>query len=178
MLKARHRKASEASRLSLNTPLSPNLHVFTNQGALWIQVFRYLWRLHYISTIDYISDNWRLIQFPAPFPSWKVRGWDLRSGLFPALSINKDVTVISNCSPPMVSQWTLAGSQHEELCPWQRSWERRLRHTQRRDRASGNPLFPSIYPQNQSLPTLLFHALTYTSDFMGGCSPPVLSEKE
>ena len=42
---------------------------------------------------------------------------------------------------------------------------------QRQDRASGNPLFPSIYPQNQSLPTLLFYALTYTSDFMGGCSP-------
>ena len=40
------------------------------------------------------------------------------------------------------------------------------------------PLFPSIYPQNQSLSTLLFHALAYTSDFMGGCSPPVLSEKE
>ena len=39
-------------------------------------------------------------------------------------------------------------------------------HTQRRDRASGNPLFPSIYPQNQSL----FYALTYTSDFKGGCS--------
>ena len=38
---------------------------------------------------------------------------------------------------------------------------------QRWDRASGNPLFPSIYPQNQSL----FYALTYTSDFMGGCSP-------
>ena len=49
---------------------------------------------------------------------------------------------------------------------------------QRPDQASGHPLFPSIYPQNQSLPTLLFHALAYTSDFMGGCSPPVLSEKE
>ena len=31
-----------------------------------------------------------------------------------------------------------------------------------------NALFPSIYPQNQSLPTLLFHALTYISDFTGG----------
>ena len=31
--------------------------------------------------------------------------------------------------------------------------------------------FPSIYPQNQSLPTLLSYALTYTSDFTGGCSP-------
>ena len=29
--------------------------------------------------------------------------------------------------------------------------------------------FSSIYPQNQSLPTLLLCALTYTSDFMGGC---------
>ena len=36
-------------------------------------------------------------------------------------------------------------------------------HTQRRDQASGNPLFLSIYPQNQSL----FYALTYTSDFTG-----------
>ena len=38
---------------------------------------------------------------------------------------------------------------------------------QRWDRASGNPLFPSIYPQNQSL----IYALTYTSDFTGRCSP-------
>ena len=45
------------------------------------------------------------------------------------------------------------------------------------DRASGNPLFPSIYPQNQSLPTLLFHALTYTSDFTGGWPPLPLSKK-
>ena len=42
-------------------------------------------------------------------------------------------------------------------------------HTQRQDRASGNPLFPSIYPQNQSL----FYALTYTSDFMGGGLSPI-----
>ena len=42
---------------------------------------------------------------------------------------------------------------------------------QRWDRASGDPLFPSIYPQNQSLLTLLLYALTYTSDFMGGLSP-------
>ena len=48
-------------------------------------------------------------------------------------------------------------------------------HTQRRDQASGNPLFPSIYPQNQGL----FYALTYTSDFTGGSPPsPFLSEKE
>ena len=40
-------------------------------------------------------------------------------------------------------------------------------HVQRCDQASENPLLLSIYPQNQSLSTLLFHALTYTSDFMG-----------
>ena len=71
-----------------------------------------------------------------------------------------------------------AGSQREELHPWQRSWGRRLWHMQRWDRGSGNPLFPSIYPQNQSLPTLLFHALTYTSDFTGVWPPLPLLEKE
>ena len=50
------------------------------------------------------------------------------------------------------------------------------RHTQRRDGASGVPL-EILYPQNQSLSTLLLCALTYTSDFMGGCPPPPLSEK-
>ena len=38
--------------------------------------------------------------------------------------------------------------------------------------------FLSTYPPNQSLPTLLLCALTYTSDFIGGCPPPPLSEKE
>ena len=33
-------------------------------------------------------------------------------------------------------------------------------------------------PQTQSLPTLLFYALTYTSDFTGGWPPLPLSEKE
>ena len=46
---------------------------------------------------------------------------------------------------------------------------------QRQDRASGNPLFPSIYSQNQGLPTLMFYALTYTSDFTGGCPPTTIS---
>ena len=39
--------------------------------------------------------------------------------------------------------WISAGSQREELHPWQRSRGRRLRHTQRRDRASGNPCSPA-----------------------------------
>ena len=39
------------------------------------------------------------------------------------------------------------------------------------------PPVPEHLPQNQSLPTLLLHALTYTSDFTEG-RPPPLSEKE
>ena len=35
--------------------------------------------------------------------------------------------------------------------------------------------FSSIYPQNQSLPTLLLCALTYTSDFIGGGLSPTTS---
>ena len=36
----------------------------------------------------------------------------------------------------------------------------------------------SIYPHHQSLPTLLLCALTYTSDFTGGCPPLPVSEKK
>ena len=72
-----------------------------------------------------------------------------------------------------------AGSQREELRPRQRSWGRRLGICQGGIEPQESPWkFSSIYPQNQSLPTLLLCALTYTSDFMGGCPPPPLSEKE
>ena len=74
------------------------------------------------------------------------------------------------------------------LCSWGPAWgtlpvakvmRKEARHMQRRDRASGVPWkSSSIYPHNQSLPTLLLCALTYTSDFTGGCPPPPLSEKE
>ena len=64
-----------------------------------------------------------------------------------------------------------AGSQREELHPWQRSWGRRL--SIRKGGIEPQEflwIFSSIYPQNQSLPTLLFCVLT--SDFTGGCPPP------
>ena len=74
--------------------------------------------------------------------------------------------------------WASAGSQREELCPWQRSWGRRLGIRKGGMEPQESPWkFSSIYPQNQSLPTLLLCALTYTSDFMGGCPLPPLSEK-
>ena len=48
--------------------------------------------------------------------------------------------------------------------------------TQRQDRASGDPLFPSIYPQNQSLLVYCF-MLSPTPLTLRG-PPPPLSEKE
>ena len=53
------------------------------------------------------------------------------------------------------------------------------RHTQRRDRASGVPLeiLEHLPPKPESACFLLC-ALTYTSDFTGGCPPLPLSEKQ
>ena len=73
---------------------------------------------------------------------------------------------------------TYARSQREEL-PVAKVMRKEARHMQRWDRASGVPLeILEHLPPNQSLPTLLLCALTYTSDFTGGCPPPPLSEKE
>ena len=72
-----------------------------------------------------------------------------------------------------------AGTRRGDFHLWQRSWGRRLDICKGGMEPQESPWkFSSIYPQNQSLPTLLLCALTYTSDFMGGCPPPLLSEKE
>ena len=72
-----------------------------------------------------------------------------------------------------------AGSQCEELRPWQRSWGRRLGIHKGGIEPQESPWkFSGIYPQNQSLPTLLLCALTYTSDFTGGCLSPTSSFRE
>ena len=74
---------------------------------------------------------------------------------------------------------SFVGGQREALCLWQRSWERRLNIRKGGIEPQDSPWnSSSIYPHNQSLPTLLLCALTYTSDFTGGCPPPPLSEKE
>src|SRR5574337_1003268 len=52
------------------------------------------------------------------------------------------------------------------------------RHTQRRDRASGVPLeIPEHLPPKPESAYFPLCALTYTSDFTGGCPPLPLSEK-
>ena len=78
-----------------------------------------------------------------------------------------------------VWMWQIVGGQSEVLRPWQRSWGRRLDIRKGGIEPQESPWkSSSIYPHNQSLPTLLLCALTYPSDFTGGCPPPPLSEKE
>ena len=80
---------------------------------------------------------------------------------------------------PWGGKWQPVGGRHEALCPWQRSWGRRLAIRKGRIEPQESPWKSlNIYPHNQSLPTLLLCALTYTSDFTGGCPPPPLLEKE
>ena len=85
----------------------------------------------------------------------------------------------SRRSNQSIQKQTSVGSQCEALRPWQRSWGRRLDICKDGIEPQESPRkSSSIYPHNQSLPTLLLCALTYTSDFTGGCPPPPLSEKE
>ena len=52
-------------------------------------------------------------------------------------------------------------------------------HTQKRDQASGVPLeILERLPRKPESAYFLLCAFTYTSDFMGGCPPPPLLEKE
>ena len=64
---------------------------------------------------------------------------------------------------------SFVGGQREALHPWQRSWGRRLNIHKGGIEPQESPWkSSSIYPHNQSLPTWLLCALTYTSDFTGG----------
>ena len=68
--------------------------------------------------------------------------------------------------------------QEQELCPWQRSWGRRLGIRKGGIEPQESPWkFSSIYSPKPESAYFLLCALTYTSDFTGGCPPLPLSEK-
>ena len=71
-----------------------------------------------------------------------------------------------------MSRLSGAGSQCEELHPWQRSWGRRLGI-----RKGGIEPQESPWKFSSISAYFLLCALTYTSDFTGGCPPLPLSEK-
>ena len=71
-----------------------------------------------------------------------------------------------------------AGSQCEELCPWQRSWGRRLSIRKYGIKPQESPWkFLSTYPQNQSLSTYCF-VLSPTPLTLRGAVPHHLSLKK
>ena len=62
--------------------------------------------------------------------------------------------------------------------PMAKSWGRRLDIRKGGIEPQESPWkSSSIYPRNQSLPTLLLCALSYTSDFTGGCSPDLFQRR-
>ena len=98
---------------------------------------------------------------------------------WPSLSSKGQMWTVVNQRKEGIQRQGSVGSRCEDLHPWQRSWGRRLNIRKGGIEPQGSPWkFSSIYPYNQSLPTLLLCALTYTSDFMGGCPPQPLLEKE
>ena len=76
---------------------------------------------------------------------------------------------------PTISSSVVAGS---ELCPWQRSWGRRLGIRKGGIEPQESPwkILEHLPPKPESAYFLLC-AFTYTSDFTGGCPPLPLSEK-
>ena len=76
--------------------------------------------------------------------------------------------LFTSCSHALVI-W--ARSQHEELCPWQRSWGRRLRHSQRRDQASGSTPFSRASTSKTRVCPLYCFMLSPTPLTLWGLSP-------
>ena len=83
---------------------------------------------------------------------------------------------LSVCLPSLLECSSGTGPQ---MPPMAKVMRKEAWHTQRRDRASGVPLeiLEHLPPKPESAYFLLC-ALTYTSDFTGGCPPLPISEKK
>ena len=64
MYKARFERRGVELLSSVGLPLSPSLLVITNPEALWTLPFGFLWRLHYIGTVDQIIGHWWSVTLP------------------------------------------------------------------------------------------------------------------
>ena len=84
-----------------------------------------------------------------------------------------------SCREPAVRSSTRGKGHEGGAPPVAKVMRKEARHTQRQDRASGVPLeiFEHL-PLKPESAYFLLCALTYTSDFMGGCPPLPLSEKK
>ena len=82
---------------------------------------------------------------------------------------------------PMLESWKVGGCQEPAwgTLPMAKVMRKEASAYAKVGSSLRKPLFPSIYSQNQGLPTLLFYALTYTSDFtgVGGSDAHYLSQR-
>ena len=122
----------------------------------------------YFSVYSWYLFPWIKVPIPVPFwygvlLTWQAHYW------------NRLWRHICKLFNTLLSCWEPAWG----ILPVAKVMRKEAWHTQRRDQASGVPLdILEHLPPNQSLPTLLQYAFTYTSDIMGGYPPPPLSEKE
>ena len=99
--------------------------------------------------------------------------------LSPTPRVHPNPCPLSRWCHPTISSSVIPFSSFcgERAPPRQRSWGRRLGIRKGGIEPQESPWkSSSIYPHNQSLPTLLLCALTYTSDFTGAYPPPPLLE--
>ena len=108
------------------------------------------------------SHGWRSLVGCSLWGSWRVgHDWATSLSLFTLMHWRR--------------KWQPAGSK---LCPWQRSWGRRLGIRKGGIKPQEPPWkFSSIYPQNQSLPTFCF-VLSPTPLTLWGAIPHYLSLKK
>lgn len=59
---------------ALSSPLSQNVHMFTNPELSEPHPLGFTWRLHYMVMIDQTIGHWQYIHPPASLPSLKVAG--------------------------------------------------------------------------------------------------------
>ena len=164
--------------LLLLPSIFPSIRVFSSESVLCIRWPEY-WSFSF--SISPSSDYSGLISFRTDWLDLLAVQGTLKS----LLQHHSSKASILWCSTFFIVQLSHAltrqtvGGQREALRPWQRSWGRRLDIYKGGIKPQESPWkSSSIYPHNQSLPTLLLCALTYTSDLKGGCPPPPLSEKE
>ena len=124
------------------------------------------------------------IMASGPITSWEIDGETVADFNF----LGSKITTGGDCSHE-IKRCLLLGKKvmtnldsifcrEQELLPWKRSWGRRLGIRKGGIKPQESPWkFSNIYPPNPESAYFLLCALTYTSDFSGGCPPLPLSEK-
>ena len=127
------------------------------------------------------------IMASGPITSWEIDGETVET-VSDFIFWGSKITADGDCSHE-IKRCLLLGKKvmtnldsifcrEQELLPWKRSWGRRLGIRKGGIKPQESPWkFSNIYPPKPESAYFLLCALTYTSDFSGGCPPLPLSEK-